>query len=92
MYKILTRFRGYDEERIFEVGETFEFSDERAEIIIDKLGTDFIEKIEEPIDFENAKEILTEKNSVAEIKSYLSEHQIEFDDKSKKADLLQLIK
>lgn len=92
MYKILKRFRGYVENRVFEIGESFEFSDARATEIIDKLGDGFIEKSEEAIDFETVDSGLSEKNTLVEIKSYLTEHQIEFDDKAKKADLLLLIK
>lgn len=88
MYKILKRFKGYAENRVFEVGETYAFSDERATEITDKLGDDFLEKVE----IAEVEEVPTESNTVAEIKAYLTDKQIEFDDKSKKAELLSLIK
>lgn len=95
MYKILKRFKGYAENRVFEVGETYDFSDERATEITDKLGDDFLEKVENAeVDevVETDDEVPTESNTVAEIKAYLTDKQIEFDDKAKKAELLSLIK
>lgn len=91
MYKVLQRFQGYAEDRIFETGEEFAFSEERATEIAAKLGAGFLEKLEEVIDSkdDNAP---TETNTVAEIKAYLTDKQIDFDDKAKKADLLSLVK
>lgn len=83
------------EDRVFEVGETYSFSEERATEIIDKLGADFLEKVEtaevEEV-FETDDEVPTENNTIAEIKAYLTDKQIEFDDKAKKAELLSLVK
>ncbi|MBZ5985001.1 hypothetical protein KIJ05_07705 [Leuconostoc gelidum subsp. gasicomitatum] len=92
MYKILKKFRGYTENRVFEIEEEFDFSDERAVEITDKLGDGFLEKLKEDIESENVELLPTESNTVAEIKTYLTDKQIDFDDKAKKADLLLLIK
>lgn len=91
MYKVLKQFKGYAEDRLFEVGDTHDFSDERASEIITKLGAGFLEKLEEVITSEDDN-APTETNTVAEIKAYLAEKQIDFDDKAKKADLLSLVK
>lgn len=45
MYKILKRFEGYAENRIFEVGDEIEFSESRAAEINSKLGDGYIEKL-----------------------------------------------
>lgn len=50
MYKILKRFEGYAENRIFEVGDEIEFSEARAAEINSKLGDGYIEKLEETSD------------------------------------------
>lgn len=92
MYKILKRFKGYSENRVFEVGETYDFSDERATEITEKLGDDFLEKVETTEVVETDDEVPTESNTIAEIKAYLTDKQIEFDDKAKKAELLTLVK
>lgn len=91
MYKVLQRFQGYAEDRIFETGDEFTFSEERATEITAKLGAGFLEKLEEVID---SKEdgAPTDINTIAEIKAYLTDKQIDFDDKAKKADLLSLVK
>lgn len=91
MYKVLKRFKGYAEDRLFEVGDTHDFSDERASEITTKLGAGFLEKLEEVITSEDDN-APTETNTVAEIKAYLKHKQIDFDDKAKKADLLSLVK
>lgn len=91
MYKVLQRFQGYAEDRIFETGDEFAFSEERATEITAKLGAGFLEKLEEVITSEDDN-APTETNTVAEIKAYLAEKQIDFDDKATKADLLSLVK
>lgn len=91
MYKVLKRFKGYAEDRLFEVGVTHDFSDERASEITTKLGAGFLEKLEEVITSEDDN-APTETNTVAEIKAYLTDKKIDFDDKAKKADLLSLVK
>lgn len=91
MYKILKQFKGYAEDRLFEVGDTHDFSDERASEITTKLGAGFLEKLEEVITSEDDN-APTETNTVAEIKAYLADKQIDFDDKATKADLLSLVK
>ena len=91
MYKVLQRFQGYAEDRIFETGDEFAFSEERATEITVKLGAGFLEKLEEVITSED-NNAPTETNTVAEIKAYLADKQIDFDDKAKKADLLSLVK
>lgn len=91
MYKVLKQFKGYAEDRLFEVGDTHEFSDERASEITTKLGAGFLEKLEEVITSEDDN-APTETNTVAEIKAYLADKQIDFDDKATKADLLSLVK
>lgn len=91
MYKVLKRFKGYAEDRLFEVGDTHDFSDERASEITTKLGAGFLEKLEEVITSEDDN-APTETNTVAEIKAYLTDKKIDFDDKAKKADLLSLVK
>lgn len=91
MYKVLKRFKGYAEDRLFEVGDTHDFSDERASEITTKLGAGFLEKLEE-VNTSEDDNAPTETNTVAEIKAYLTDKQIDFDDKAKKADLLSLVK
>lgn len=91
MYKVLKRFKGYAEDRLFEVGDTHDFSDERASEITTKLGAGFLEKLEEVITSEDDN-APTETNTVAEIKAYLTDKKIDFDNKAKKADLLSLVK
>lgn len=91
MYKVLQRFQGYAEDRIFETGDEFAFSEERATEITAKLGAGFLEKLEEVITSEDDN-APTETNTVAEIKAYLTDKKIDFDDKAKKADLLSLVK
>ena len=91
MYKVLQRFKGYAEDRIFETGDEFAFSEERATEITAKLGAGFLEKLEEVITSEDDN-APTETNTVAEIKAYLTDKKIDFDDKAKKADLLSLVK
>ncbi|MBU7536977.1 hypothetical protein KGM86_00815 [Leuconostoc lactis] len=91
MYKVLKRFKGYAEDRLFEVGDTHDFSNERASEITTKLGAGFLEKLEEVIDSKDDG-APTETNTVAEIKAYLTDKKIDFDDKAKKADLLSLVK
>lgn len=91
MYKVLKQFKGYAEDRLFEVGDTHDFSDERASEITTKLGAGFLEKLEEVITSEDDN-APTETNTVAEIKAYLADKQIDFDDKATKADLLSLVK
>ncbi|MGH2326531.1 hypothetical protein ACQ7EN_08010 [Leuconostoc lactis] len=91
MYKILKQFKGYAEDHLFEIGDTHDFSDERASEITTKLGAGFLEKLEEVITSEDDN-APTETNTVAEIKAYLADKQIDFDDKATKADLLSLVK
>lgn len=83
MYKVLKQFKGYAEDRLFEVGDTHDFSDERASEIATKLGAGFLEKLEEVITSEDDN-APTETNTVAEIKAYLTDKKIDFDDKTKK--------
>lgn len=82
MYKVLQRFQGYAEDRIFETGDEFAFSEERAIEIIDKLGNGFLQKIET---------VPNDSNSVAEIKEWLDKHAIEYQSTMLKADLLALV-
>lgn len=91
MYKVLQRFHGYAEDRIFETGDVFAFSEERATEITEKLGAGFLEKLEEVIDSKDDG-APTDVNTIAEIKAYLTDKQIDFEDKAKKADLLSLVK
>ena len=67
------------------------FRSERATEITAKLGAGFLEKLEEVITSEDDN-APTDINTIAEIKAYLTDKQIDFDDKAKKADLLNLVR
>jgi hypothetical protein len=92
-YKVLKKFKGIAEGKLFVPGETIEFSAERADEINKKLPG-FIEEVSDE-KLEDAAETVhvpTDKNTLSEIKAYLDKANIEYDDKAKKGELLALIK
>lgn len=87
-------FKGLKENRIYEVGEEFEMTEERAKELIANIKKDhgvtvvftpveeeINEQIEEP-DFTTYK--------VQELKDYLDSVDIEYDSKATKAELIKL--
>ncbi|MGQ4573342.1 hypothetical protein ACUIJP_04570 [Leuconostoc pseudomesenteroides] len=91
-YKVLKVFRGKDERVTFSVGDVAEFTDERAKEIINNLGAGYIEVVVSEENDTSGATKPNDKSTVAEIKQFLDENHIEYDDKAKKDELLALIK
>lgn len=91
-------FKGLKENRIYEVGEEFEMTEDRAKELIANIKKDHgvtvvftpvEEEVDEPIE-EPIEEPDFTTYKVQELKDYLDSVDIEYDSKANKAELIKL--